>query len=78
MMAHFLVKLNSNTLKSALVVGSFVFAINHGSAFIKGEMNPHRWFSASLGYAIPLLTGIYCPCAKPPSSDITTKATLEA
>jgi hypothetical protein len=71
-------KVNSNAFKFALIIGSFLFTINHGSAVVKNEMTIHRWFSATLGYVIPLLTSIYCPCAKGSSvSKIIPTTTLE-
>jgi membrane protease YdiL (CAAX protease family) len=68
-------KSNSNALKFAIIVGSFLFTLNHGSAVAKNEMTVHRWFSATLGYVIPLLTSIYCPCAKGSSASKTIPTT---
>ncbi len=66
-MINSLSKFNSNALKSAVIIGSFLFAINHGTAHLKGEMTFQRWFSASLGFVIPFVTSVYCPCAQRPS-----------
>jgi hypothetical protein len=63
-MINSLSKLNSNALKSAIIIGSFLFVINHGASFFKGEMTFHRWFSTSLGFVIPFATSVYCPCAQ--------------
>lgn len=63
-MIHSVAKLNPNALKFAFMIGSFLFVMNHGPALIKGEMTAHRWFSAMLGYGVPLVTSIYCPCAR--------------
>jgi hypothetical protein len=63
-MINSLSKFNSNALKSAVIIGSFLFTINHGAAFLKGEMTFHRWFSTSLGFVIPFVTSVYCPCAQ--------------
>jgi hypothetical protein len=57
-------KVSRRTIQFALLVGSFLFTVNHGVALLQGEMSPHRWFSAALGYAVPLITGVYCPCAQ--------------
>jgi hypothetical protein len=35
-------------LKTALIVGSLLFLINHGSALFRGEMNRERWISVFL------------------------------
>jgi hypothetical protein len=61
-------RVSVNAFKFALVIGSCLFAINHGSALAKGEMNSQRWFSAALGFAIPFMTSVYCPCAHHSSS----------
>lgn len=63
-MINSLPKFNSNALKAAVIIGSFLFTINHGAAFFKGEMTFHRWFSTSLGFVIPFVTSVYCPCAQ--------------
>lgn len=44
--------------KVAVVVGSVLFAINHGLALLKGEMSRDRWISAGLTYLIPYLVNI--------------------
>lgn len=31
-------------------IGTVMFAVNHGSALLKGKMNLQRWISASFGY----------------------------
>jgi hypothetical protein len=46
-------------LKVALVVGSILFTINHGSALIKGQMNSDRWIAATLTYIVPYLVNIH-------------------
>jgi hypothetical protein len=40
-------------IRVALVVGSLLFIINHGSAFLSGKMNGDRWLSAGLSYLVP-------------------------
>ncbi|NEO39540.1 MAG: hypothetical protein F6J90_25680 [Moorea sp. SIOASIH] len=46
-------------LKVALVVGSVLFVINHGSALLQGQMNRERWISGGLTYMIPYLVNIH-------------------
>ena len=46
-------------LKVALFVGTVLFVINHGTAFLKGQMNQERWISAALSYCIPYLVNIH-------------------
>jgi hypothetical protein len=46
-------------IKVALIVGSILFLINHGYALVKGQMNPGRWFSASLTYIVPYIVNIH-------------------
>jgi hypothetical protein len=46
-------------LKVSAVVGSMLFAINHGSALVKGQMNRDRWISAGITYLIPYLVNIH-------------------
>jgi len=46
-------------LKVALVVGSILFAINHGHALLKGQMSRDRWISAVLTYCVPYLVSVH-------------------
>jgi hypothetical protein len=46
-------------LKVALVVGSILFAINHGSALARGKMTRDRWVSAFLTYLVPYCVNIH-------------------
>jgi hypothetical protein len=43
----------------ALVVGTVLFSINHGKAFLNNTMNRDRWFSAALTYCIPYMVNIH-------------------
>ena len=43
----------------ALIVGSVLFAINHGAALVKGEMNRNKWLSGLITYAIPYSVNIH-------------------
>ncbi|MBD2462704.1 nitrate/nitrite transporter NrtS [Oscillatoria sp. FACHB-1407] len=46
-------------LKTAVFVGSLLFLINHGPAFMRGEMNQERWISVALTYTMPYLVNVY-------------------
>jgi len=42
-----------SALKVALIVGSILFAINHGKAVYENTMNTGRWVSVLLSYVVP-------------------------
>jgi hypothetical protein len=46
-------------LKTALVVGSLLFIINHGIALSRGEMTSDRWISVAITYLMPYLVNVY-------------------
>jgi hypothetical protein len=46
-------------LKTALVVGSLLFIINHGLALSRGEMTVERWVAVSISYLMPYLVNVY-------------------
>jgi hypothetical protein len=46
-------------LKTALVVGSLLFVINHGLALSRGEMTADRWISVVITYLMPYLVSVY-------------------
>ena len=46
-------------IKVAIVVGSILFTINHGTTLIKGKMNQERWISATISYLVPYMVCIY-------------------
>ncbi|MDX2239187.1 MAG: nitrate/nitrite transporter NrtS [Leptolyngbyaceae cyanobacterium bins.302] len=46
-------------LRTALVVGSLLFGINHGLALLRGEMTVERWISVFLSYVMPYLVSVY-------------------
>ncbi|MFP4132871.1 MAG: nitrate/nitrite transporter NrtS [Halothece sp.] len=52
-------KLAPCALRVALIVGTLVFAINHGSALVRGEMTRTRWISAALTYLVPYTVNIH-------------------
>lgn len=49
----------STGLKTALVVGSLLFIINHGLALSRGEMTTDRWISVLITYLMPYLVSVY-------------------
>lgn len=51
-------------IKVAVVVGSILFTINHGSALLKGQMNRDRWISGLLTYVVPYIVNIHGQYAK--------------
>lgn len=52
-------KLVKTAVKVALIVGSILFIINHGSAFWQGEMSRDRWISATISYLVPYGVNIH-------------------
>jgi hypothetical protein len=46
-------------IRVALIVGSLLFVINHGSAFLSGKMNGDRWLSVGLSYLVPYGVNIH-------------------
>lgn len=75
--------LRPTAIRVALVVGSILFVINHGSAIVKGEMSRDRWIAGLATYLIPYTVSIhgqYTQSKKlgrlpglPPSTFVTTK-----
>lgn len=49
----------STGLKVALVVGSLLLCINHGTAIAAGQMTRDRWTSALLTYLVPYVVNIH-------------------
>ena len=49
----------STGLRTALFVGSLLFLINHGLAFLRGQMNFERWISVLMTYLMPYLVNVY-------------------
>ncbi|MGP1374906.1 MAG: nitrate/nitrite transporter NrtS, partial [Almyronema sp.] len=49
----------SQAVRMALIVGSLVFAINHGKALMQNEMNRDRWLAGALSFVTPYLVSIY-------------------
>ncbi|WP_346016894.1 nitrate/nitrite transporter NrtS [Chroococcidiopsis sp. CCMEE 29] len=51
--------LRPTALKVALVVGSLLFAINHGGAVLHGEMTRERWLMGLITYLVPYTVSIH-------------------
>jgi hypothetical protein len=47
------------TVRMALIIGSLVFAMNHGKALLQREMDRDRWLSGALSFVTPYLVSIY-------------------
>ncbi len=52
-------KFVSTGIKTAIFVGSLLFLINHGLAFVHGEMTRDRWISVVLSYIMPYLVNVH-------------------
>ena len=52
----------STAFKVALIVGTILFVINHGSTLIKGKMTKQRWISGILTYLVPYAVNIHGQC----------------
>ena len=46
-------------VRMALIIGSLVFAMNHGKPLLQNEMNRDRWLSGALSFVVPYLVSIY-------------------
>lgn len=46
-------------VRVALVVGTVLFAINHGAALAQDKMTRTRWLSALLTYGVPYAVNIH-------------------
>ena len=49
-------------LRVALLVGSVLFAINHGEALITGTMDRVHWVSGMLTYCVPFCVSLHGQC----------------
>ena len=52
-------ELMPTAIKVAMVIGSVLFVINHGYAFMHHEMTRVRWISAIITYLIPYSVNIH-------------------
>ncbi|MBV5262113.1 hypothetical protein FLX56_27350 [Synechococcus moorigangaii CMS01] len=46
-------------IRVALIVGTLLFSINHGSALVGGTMTRTRWISAGLTYVVPYCVNLH-------------------
>ena len=46
-------------VRVALIVGSILFIINHGTTLIQGKMTSGRWISALLTFCVPYAVSIH-------------------
>jgi hypothetical protein len=51
--------LRPTAIRVALVVGSILFLINHGSAIVRGEMSRDRWMAGLFTYLIPYTVSVH-------------------
>ena len=51
--------LKPTAIRVALVVGSILFLLNHGSAVLKGEMSRDRWIAGLTTYLVPYTVSIH-------------------
>jgi len=49
----------TNALKVAVIVGSILFAINHGAALTQKKMTRARWLSGVLTYCVPYMVSVH-------------------
>ncbi|PZO61351.1 MAG: hypothetical protein DCF15_00165 [Phormidesmis priestleyi] len=49
----------TTALRVALIVGTILLTINHGSALIAHKMSYSRWVSALLTYMVPFIVSIH-------------------
>ncbi|MBD1876014.1 nitrate/nitrite transporter NrtS [Nodosilinea sp. FACHB-131] len=49
----------SRAVRVAFVIGTLLFAINHGAAVRAGTMTRARWYSAGLTYLVPYAVSIH-------------------
>ena len=46
-------------LKTAIIVGTLLFVINHGYAIAQREMTRDRWLAVMLTYLMPYLVNVH-------------------
>lgn len=46
-------------IRVALVVGSALFILNHGSALLAGKMNRDRWLAGLVTYLVPYTVSMH-------------------
>ena len=60
-------KLVPTAVRVALIVGTILFIINHGSALLEGKMTKRRWISGLLTYLVPYAVNIHGQYISQPS-----------
>ncbi len=63
--------------KVALVVGTVLFTINHGSALLQGKMSRGRWISAAMTYMVPYMVNIHGQSVRRSRSTLAPPKELE-
>lgn len=51
--------IHTTAIRVALIVGTLLFGINHGSALMEGSMTRTRWISAGLTYIVPYCVNLH-------------------
>lgn len=51
--------IHSTAIRVALIVGTVIFCINHGSAFLHGAMTRTRWTSVVVTYFVPYCVNLH-------------------
>lgn len=51
--------LKPTAIRVALVVGSILFFLNHGSAVLQGKMSRGRWITGFVTYLVPYTVSIH-------------------
>lgn len=46
-------------IKTAIVVGTILFVINHGPALVQQQMTRDRWLAVLLTYVMPYLVNVH-------------------
>jgi hypothetical protein len=52
-------KATSQSAKVALIVGTILFGINHGQAFLQQNMRRDRWIAAGITYFVPFTVSLH-------------------
>ncbi len=52
-------KFAPTAIRVALIVGTILFAINHGATLVEGKMTRQRWISSILTYLVPYGVSIH-------------------
>lgn len=52
-------QMRPTAIRVALIVGTILFSINHGSAVLSGRMTYNRWIAALFTYLVPYCVNIH-------------------